>query len=126
PVQLPGHPQPIQPNHHSDRVHLRHSIKKKSTMKNTFKYIKSISMVFLLGLTIASCGSKNEGTTEEHHEEGENTVELSQAQFEQAGIKIGNVEQRVIGSELRVNGVIDVPPQSNVSINMPYGGFVKY
>lgn len=31
-----------------------------------------------------------------------------------------------MGTELHVNGVIDVPPQSNISINMPYGGFVKY
>lgn len=95
-------------------------------MKNTFKYISKISMALFLGLAIVSCGSQTEETAEEHHEEGENTVELSQAQFEQAGIKIGKVEQRIIGSELRVNGVIDVPPQSNVSINMPYGGFVKY
>ena len=73
-------------------------------MKNTFKYISKISMALLLGMAITSCGSKNEEATEEHHEEGENTVELSQAQFEQAGIKIGNVEQRVIGSELRANG----------------------
>ncbi len=95
-------------------------------MKNTIKYINRISIVFILGLTIASCGSKNEGTTEEHHEEGENTVELTEAQYDQADIQIGNAERKVIGSELRVNGVIGVPPQSNISINMPYGGFVKY
>ncbi len=95
-------------------------------MKNTLKYIKCISTVFLLGLTIASCGSKNEGATEAHHEEGENTVVLTQAQYDQAAIEIGSAEKKVIGSELRVNGMIDVPPQSNISINMPYGGFVKY
>lgn len=95
-------------------------------MKNIIIYINRISMVLLIGLAIASCSSKNEGTTEEHHEEGENTVELTQAQYEQAGIVVGSVEQRVIGSELRVNGIIDVPPQSNISVTMPYGGFVKY
>ena len=95
-------------------------------MKNIITYINRISMVILIGLAIASCSSKNERTTEEHHEEGDNTVELTQAQFEQASIVVGNFEQRVIGSELRVNGIIDVPPQSNISITMPYGGFVKY
>ena len=95
-------------------------------MKNTFKYISKISMALLLGMSIASCGSKSEETTEEHHEESENTVELTQAQYNQAAIEIGAAEKKVIGSELRVNGVIDVPPQSNISINMPYGGFVKY
>ena len=95
-------------------------------MKNTFKYISKISMALLLGMAMASCGSKSEETTEEHHEESENTVELTQAQYDQAAIEIGSVEKKVIGSELRVNGMIDVPPQSNISINMPYGGFVKY
>lgn len=95
-------------------------------MKNTFKYISKISMALLLGMAIASCGSKSEETTEEHHEESENTVELTQAQYDQAAIEIGAAEKKVIGSELRVNGMIDVPPQSNISINMPYGGFVKY
>lgn len=95
-------------------------------MKNTSKYIRKISLALLLGLTLNSCGSKKEETKEEHQEEIENTVELSQAQFDQAKIKIEKLEKRIIGSELRVNGVIDVPPQSKISINMPYGGFVKY
>ncbi|VXD11345.1 efflux RND transporter periplasmic adaptor subunit [Marinoscillum sp. 108] len=94
-------------------------------MKNIITYFNRISMVVLIGLAITSCSSKNERTTEEHHEEGDNTVELTQAQFEQASIVVGTFEQRVIGSELRVNGIIDVPPQSNISITMPYGGFVK-
>lgn len=94
-------------------------------MKNIITYFNRISMVVLIGLAITSCSSKNERTMEEHHEEGDNTVELTQAQFEQASIVVGTFEQRVIGSELRVNGIIDVPPQSNISITMPYGGFVK-
>lgn len=95
-------------------------------MKNIITYINRISMVVLIGLAIASCNSKNEGATQEHHEESENRVELTPAQFEQASIVVATFEQRVIGSELRVNGIIDVPPQSNISITMPYGGFVKY
>jgi cobalt-zinc-cadmium efflux system membrane fusion protein len=95
-------------------------------MKNTFKYIKNISLFATAVLIMVSCGSKTEEVAEEHHEEGENTVELTEAQYEQAAIQIGTAERKVIGSELRVNGTIDVPPQSNISINMPYGGFVKY
>lgn len=95
-------------------------------MKNIFNYIKIKSMAVLLGLTIASCGPQNEEAIEVNHKESENTVELTQAQYDQATIEIGTAEKKVIGSELRVNGMIDVPPQSNISINMPYGGFVKY
>jgi cobalt-zinc-cadmium efflux system membrane fusion protein len=94
-------------------------------MKNTFKYIKNISFIATAMMVIVSCGSKNEEAAEEHHEE-ENSVELTQAQYAQADIQVGSIDKRVIGSELRVNGMIDVPPQSNISINMPYGGFVKY
>src|SRR5680860_1551654 len=29
-------------------------------------------------------------------------------------------------NEISVNGMIDVPPQGNISINIPYGGFLKF
>jgi cobalt-zinc-cadmium efflux system membrane fusion protein len=94
-------------------------------MKNTFKYISNISMIAIMSLIMISCSAKIEEVSEEHHEEASG-VELTQAQYDQAKIKLGSIEKRTIGSELRVNGVIDVPPQSNISINMPYGGFVKF
>jgi len=75
---------------------------------------------------MASCNSKTEEAANEEHHEEENAVELTQAQYDQANIELGSIEKRVIGSELMVNGIIDVPPQGNISINMPYGGFVKY
>lgn len=76
-------------------------------------------------LFICSC-QPQKPTKQEVHQEDKNHIELTQAQFDQATIRIGFAEKRQIGSELKVNGKIDVPPQSNVSINMPYGGFVKY
>tara|TARA_R110001592_G_scaffold162584_2_gene395984 strand:+ start:116098 stop:117252 length:1155 start_codon:yes stop_codon:yes gene_type:complete len=77
-------------------------------------------------LIMASCNSKTEKAANEEHHEEENALELTQAQYDQANIELGSIEKRVIGSELMVNGIIDVPPQGNISINMPYGGFVKY
>ncbi len=59
----------------------------------------------------------------DHSETG--TIELTQKQFDLAGIKIGKPTMRPIGDELQVNGVIDVPPKGNVSISLPYGGFLK-
>ena len=94
-------------------------------MKNTFKYIKNSALIATAMMVMVSCGSKTAEVAEEHHED-KNSVELTQAQYEQADIQVGSIEKRVIGSELRVNGMIDVPPQSNISINLPYGGFVKY
>lgn len=95
-------------------------------MKNIIKYFKVNSLAILVGLIIASCGSQEDDVIEINRIESENSVELTQAQYDQAAIEIGTAEKKVIGSELRVNGMIDVPPQSNISINMPYGGFVKF
>ena len=95
-------------------------------MKNTFQYISNLFTMISMILIMASCNSKTEEAEKEEHHEEENAVELTQAQYEQANIELGSIEKRVIGSELMVNGIIDVPPQGNISINMPYGGFVKY
>ncbi len=96
-------------------------------MKNTFiKHIANISLVILIIWAITACSAENEQAAETNHVADENSVELTEAQYEQAGIQSGRAEKRIISSELQVNGLIDVPPQSNISINIPYGGFVKY
>ncbi|TAH39921.1 MAG: efflux RND transporter periplasmic adaptor subunit [Bacteroidetes bacterium] len=57
--------------------------------------------------------------------ETENIVVLSEAQNKSAGIKFSTIEQRSISSILKVNGIIDVPPQNMVSVSMPLGGYLK-
>jgi cobalt-zinc-cadmium efflux system membrane fusion protein len=86
-------------------------------------YILSISLIFF------ACDSKPPAETEEdhHHDELEETssVSLTAAQFENAGIVVGKVEQRQISGTITVNGVLDVPPQQQVTISVPLGGFLK-
>jgi cobalt-zinc-cadmium efflux system membrane fusion protein len=90
------------------------------------KYIINSLFALTIAGFIASCNSKVESVEiQGEHEENESRVELSQAQYEVTGIELGKLEFKEIGSELMVNGVIDVPPQNNISITMPYGGFVK-
>ncbi|WP_057938474.1 efflux RND transporter periplasmic adaptor subunit [Algoriphagus resistens] len=90
------------------------------------KYIINSLFALTIAGFIASCNSKVESVEiQGEHEENESRVELSQAQFEVTGIELGKLEFKEIGSELMVNGMIDVPPQNNISITMPYGGFVK-
>lgn len=62
---------------------------------------------------------------EHHHELEENVVELTSEQYQTAGIQLGNMEQRNLSNVIKVNGVLDVPPQNLVSISAPLGGFVK-
>jgi cobalt-zinc-cadmium efflux system membrane fusion protein len=40
-------------------------------------------------------------------------------------ISIGKISSQTISSVLKVNGIIDVPPQNMVSISVPLGGFLK-
>lgn len=91
---------------------------------NTTKYILASLITFTLLFT--SCGGSEEETvTEEHHDEESDMVELTNAQFKTAGIELGNVEMRTISGTIPASGMLDVPPQSKVSISAPMGGFVK-
>lgn len=85
-----------------------------------------ITGILLLMLFVTSCKQGASESKMEEHQENENRVELTAAQLAQTEIKIGKAEKRVIGRELNVNGMIDVPPQGNISITVPYGGFLKY
>jgi len=73
----------------------------------------------------SACGSKN--TTEQKAETkaDENVVTLTDAQLKNAGIQTGKLEPQSISSILKVNGLIDVPPQNMVSISVPLGGYLK-
>jgi len=96
-------------------------------MKNT---VSKLALAILF-ISMVSCGeSSSEEKTgeraEQHSEENENHIELTNEQLENTNIQIGKAEMRSLGNEISVNGIIDVPPQGNISINIAYGGFLKY
>lgn len=63
--------------------------------------------------------------SEEGHEEESGMVELTSEQYQTAGIVTGSLEQRNLSNLLKVNGLLDVPPQSMASVSAPLGGFVR-
>ncbi|MGJ8593781.1 MAG: efflux RND transporter periplasmic adaptor subunit [Aquaticitalea sp.] len=85
-----------------------------------------IIIVFVVTLMATGCKDKAQPMVEDDHKGEENQVELTDAQMAQTNIVIGKVEKRKIGHEITVNGMIDVPPQGNISVTVPYGGFLKY
>tara|TARA_R110002049_G_scaffold239599_1_gene412940 strand:+ start:11547 stop:12740 length:1194 start_codon:yes stop_codon:yes gene_type:complete len=92
-------------------------------MKNNIYKI----IVFTVLSVLLGCKDKSTTSNEESHKaENENLVELTEGQMAQTNIVIGKVEKRQIGYEITVNGMIDVPPQGNISVTVPYGGFLKY
>lgn len=55
----------------------------------------------------------------------ENSIALTDAQYKNAGIETGTMSSKQISSTVKLNGKIDVPPQSMVSISVPMGGYLK-
>ncbi|MVT08560.1 efflux RND transporter periplasmic adaptor subunit [Chitinophaga tropicalis] len=79
-------------------------------------------------LFLFSCGSKaeKEPVKEAEPEAETSTIAtLTPAQFQTAGIVLGNVEKKQISSNIKANGKLDVPPQSLISVSAPFGAFIK-
>ncbi|WP_449439685.1 efflux RND transporter periplasmic adaptor subunit [Pedobacter steynii] len=101
-------------------------------MKTTIQNIMRITTVLILATLIMSCGGgkkeaeiKGAVSTEEAHEENENSVEITQSQYNAIGVTLGSPEMKGLSGLLKVNGYIDVPPQNLVSITTQMGGIVK-
>lgn len=82
-------------------------------------------IITFFALTILACSESKQTQPESITATDENTVTLTQAQYEAAGISMTELQKRNVGNHIRVNGMIDVPPQSLVSISPPIGGFVR-
>lgn len=94
--------------------------------------MNSIIKCFTLGLCAIplfisfSCNApSHEPGGETRHNESEESIVLSPAQVENAGIRLGRVELRPISATVRASGHLDVPPQQVASISVPFGGFLK-
>jgi membrane fusion protein, heavy metal efflux system len=55
----------------------------------------------------------------------ENVVTLTDAQLRNAPIETTTLSLQKISSVLKLNGMIDVPPQNLVSVSIPLGGYLK-
>lgn len=55
----------------------------------------------------------------------EHTVALTDSQMTNAGITLGRASMARMSETLRVNGVVDVPPQNLISVSVPTGGYLK-
>ena len=95
--------------------------------------------ILLLALLASSCGNKQETATEaeepadvlaetagkqEDPEAAPDEVVLSAEERRLGGIRLGSISRRALGQGLKVNGVLDVPPDQLASVSAPLGGFV--
>ena len=55
----------------------------------------------------------------------QNEVYLTDAQMQNTNIETTLISEKNIASVLKINGIIDVPPQNLVSVSVPLGGYLK-
>lgn len=87
--------------------------------------MKKIFLIISISLLLFSCGNKGKQEEQTTDPAAENVVTLTQEQYKSIGIETGKLSNKNISSLLKVNGKIDVPPQSLVSISVPLGGYLK-
>ncbi len=90
---------------------------------------KNTALAIALSIVATSCSNKVVETEhhdeEAHQHESENSVELTDKQCAVAEITLGKVETKSLSGIIKVNGMLDVPPQNLVSISAPMAGFLK-
>nr|WP_294858552.1 efflux RND transporter periplasmic adaptor subunit [uncultured Fluviicola sp.] len=85
-----------------------------------------IQLTILISILIlASCSSNEKPILKEEHQENGNTVELTSEQYKTIELQTGRIELKRLSGTIKVNGMLDVPPQNLVSISAPFGGTVK-
>ena len=88
--------------------------------------MKNIILIINIALLLNSCGNDNKQSDAENEQPTqENTLSLTDEQYKNAAIEIGKIFTSNISSVLKLNGKIDVPPQSLVSVSVPLGGYLK-
>lgn len=88
---------------------------------------KIYRMLLVAALLLAACTNKKaqDNTAGEEPEADTTMVTLTPAQIKNAGIATGNAVTGKITGVLKLQGAIDVPPQSTVSVSFPLGGYLK-
>ncbi|MDP1811434.1 MAG: efflux RND transporter periplasmic adaptor subunit [Sediminibacterium sp.] len=88
--------------------------------------MKQLIILLNISLLLSACAGGKKEEQQPEIKTAENVVMLTDAQLKNAGVQTGNLEKQSISSILKVNGMIDVPPQNMITISVPLGGYLKY
>jgi cobalt-zinc-cadmium efflux system membrane fusion protein len=99
------------------------------------KFNTKISLLILSTLLMVACGNKDsekaEGSKESSMKEeqpvatGTKQITFTKDQYNLAGIETGAIEMRNLSNIIKLNGTIDVEPESMASVSAPLGGYLK-
>lgn len=77
-------------------------------------------------LFIVSCKSdKKQPQNDIEANKQENSIVLTNEQVKNAGLVVGNPQEKNVKGILNLQGTVTVPPKSVVSISIPLGGYIK-
>jgi cobalt-zinc-cadmium efflux system membrane fusion protein len=79
----------------------------------------------LLLLTIVGCDEKEIENETQEQNTNVDTLTLTNDQVKNLNLSYGNIESKQISSEIKVQGMIDLPPQNIISVNFSLGGYLK-
>ncbi|WP_164122847.1 MULTISPECIES: efflux RND transporter periplasmic adaptor subunit [Sphingobacterium] len=90
------------------------------------KTLTTIRQLLLLSVLVFSqCKNKTADTEKTTTADENNVVILTDAQLKNAPITTTMLSDRKIASQLKLNGKVDIPPQSLISVSVPLGGYLK-
>ena len=91
-----------------------------------------ISYIIILSLLLFGCGNggddnkkdQSDPQSQQPKEKG-NTIIFDAAQIKNGNVDTGHLAVHKLSGYVHVNGLVDVPPEDLISINVPLGGFLK-
>ncbi|MCE6989631.1 efflux RND transporter periplasmic adaptor subunit [Dyadobacter sp. CY323] len=92
--------------------------------------MKTYQITFLSLMIMASCGTEPKTDAPETVQKPDSTemsqtVSFNPGQMKSVGIEVGTPTPGNISGTLKLQGKIDVPPQSTVSLSFPLGGYLR-
>lgn len=88
------------------------------------KHIYNIFTFLLLFACFGCNNSENQLSNSENIKE-DNRIIVSKEQFKANNMALGSIEEKAFPKSIKVNGMIDVPPENKATVNSITGGYVK-
>ncbi|WP_296383632.1 efflux RND transporter periplasmic adaptor subunit [Winogradskyella sp.] len=88
-------------------------------MKSLYKILTVSTLLIFLG-----CGN-SEKVEESDSVQNDNRVKISKAQFNHNNMAFSIIEEKVFPTGIKVNGIIDVPPENKAVVSSITGGYIK-
>ncbi|TLV02167.1 efflux RND transporter periplasmic adaptor subunit [Dyadobacter luticola] len=92
--------------------------------------MKTYQIVCICLIVMASCKTEPKSESTETQEKSDTamsaqTVSFNPAQMKNVGIEVGTPAEENVSGVLKLQGKIDVPPQSTISLSFPLGGYLR-